>query len=75
MHTHTPADWPIWIRLALPLITPALRMIAVLADARDRVREATVMNSIDEAPYVDLRPSSSGSAEISPKYVKADALS
>lgn len=50
-------------------------MIAVLADARDWVREATVMNSIDEAPYVDLWPSSSGSAEISPKYVKADALS
>ena len=50
-------------------------MIAVLADARDRVREATLMQSIDEVSYVDLRPSASGRAEISPEYVNAEALS
>ena len=75
MQTHKPADWPIWIRLALPLITPGLRTIAVLADARDRVREATLMQSIDEVSYVDLRPSASGRAEISPEYVNVEALS
>ena len=73
MHTNTPGDWPIWIRLALPLITPWLRMIALLADARDRAREATLMQSIDEVSYVDLRPSASGRAEISPEYVDAEA--
>ena len=33
----TPEDWPMWIRAALPLITPVMRAIGLATSVRDRI--------------------------------------
>ena len=41
MHTTKPTQWPLWIRLLLPVLTPTLSVIGELANRADRVRDRT----------------------------------
>lgn len=39
MHTTKPTQWPLWIRLLLPVLTLVLKSVGTVADARDRRRD------------------------------------
>ncbi len=65
MHTDTPttpSQWPLWIRVALPVITPVLKGIGVATDARDRFRSTMAARSFDHDNFAPAWLAAPGSS-------------